>query len=53
MLTNIQMIAMAQANKARLKRILAEIDAPRKARLEEARLSFVDYIAQANLVKEN
>lgn len=50
MIQLIQAIAMAKANKARLARILREIDAPRNAAIAEARLSarcFLD-----GLVKE-
>jgi hypothetical protein len=35
-MTNIEAIAMAKANKARILRILNEIDRPRKANIEAA-----------------
>ncbi len=51
MLSLIKAIAMAKVNKARLARILGEIDEPRNQAIAEARLSarcFID-----GLVKEN
>jgi hypothetical protein len=53
MLNFIQAIAMAQANNARIKRILTELDEPVQARLREARLTAKDFLSHPELIRDN